>query len=150
MPASALINLHYAGIAAQVPELLRYATARGADADAAEDVVEECIVRAITRPDTFRTEQEMRAWLFITVHNLCVSGRPLRSSVQILKAPGAEDTPPSYNRLLLRAFRKAAMALPQRQRQDLARLADEIGGWESGVAGQRVEIWHHRHSTTLH
>lgn len=150
MPTSALINLHYAGIVAQVPELLRYAKARCADTSTAEDLVEECIIRAITRPNAFRTEQEMRSWLFITVHNLCVSDCEPRSGVQLLKLPDSIQKHRSYNRLLLRAFSKAAMTLPQQQRQDLALMADEIIWRENSPVAERMEIWHHRHSTTLH
>jgi len=149
MPTSALMNLHYAGIAAQVPELLRYATARCPDTGAAEDLVEESIIRAITRPDTFRTEQEMRAWLFITLHNLCVSDRGPRAA-SLFKLPEPLHPPSSYNRLLLRALAKAAMTLPAQQRRDLALLADEIGWRETNPAAERMEVWHHRHSTTLH
>ena len=150
MPTSALINLHYAGIAAQVPELLRYASARCASTSTAEDRVEECIIRAITRLDTFRTEQEMRAWLFMTVHNLCVDDQEPRPGMQLLKLPDPIQKNRSYNRLLLRAFSKAAMTLPQQQRQDLALMADEIIWRENSPVAERMEIWHHRHSTTLH
>ncbi|HLS69853.1 MAG TPA: sigma factor [Kiloniellales bacterium] len=150
MPTSALTNVHYANIAAQVPELLRYANAHCASTNTAEDLVEESIIRALIHPRTFRNQGEMRSWLFVTVHNLCVAEGTEEQASYSLLSRSAEQRRPSYSRLLLRALDKAAMTLPRQRRQDLAIIAAEISLRDSMAHSERVEIWHERQSTTLH
>lgn len=150
MSTSAMTNLHYAGIAAQVPELLRYAKARCARADMAEELVKECLIRAFTRPENFRNQSEMRSWLFITVHNLCVSEEELAGEKRppVWEESGQQSL--THDRLMLRALDKAAMTMPRRQRQDLALMAAELVWRDNSPLAERIEIWHHRHSSTLH
>jgi RNA polymerase sigma factor (sigma-70 family) len=56
-----------------IPALRRYATALLRDRQEVDDLVHECLVRALDRLHTLRNDAEMRPWLFAIMHNLYVS-----------------------------------------------------------------------------
>ena len=58
-----------------VPALRRFARALLRDADAADDLVQDCLLRAISRWHLHREDADTRAWLFAILYNLFVSGR---------------------------------------------------------------------------
>lgn len=63
-------------LAAEVPGLLRYARTLVRDAGRAEDLVQDTVVRALERAESFRGESSVRTWLHRILHNLAVdSGR---------------------------------------------------------------------------
>ena len=59
-------------LAAEVPGLLRYARTITADASLAEDLVQETMLRALQRADSFRAEASLATWLHRILHNLAV------------------------------------------------------------------------------
>lgn len=59
-------------LAAEVPGLLRYARTIEADAQLAEDLVQETLLRALQRADSFRAEASLATWLHRILHNLAV------------------------------------------------------------------------------
>ncbi len=61
------------GMEACIPGLRRYARALLRDRDKADDLVHDCLVRALDRLDTRRADTELRPWLFAIMHNLFVS-----------------------------------------------------------------------------
>jgi RNA polymerase sigma-70 factor, ECF subfamily len=61
-------------VAVQLPALRRYARALTHDAIAADDLVQQALLRAWTRAETFRNGGSLRAWLFAILHNEFVSG----------------------------------------------------------------------------
>lgn len=56
-----------------IPALRRYATALLRSRDEADDLVHDCLVRALDKLHTRRDEADVRAWLFTIMHNLFVS-----------------------------------------------------------------------------
>ncbi len=64
-----------------IPALRRYASALLRDRQEVDDLVHECLVRALERLHTLRNHAEMRPWLFAIMHNLYVS-RFRRKQVQ--------------------------------------------------------------------
>jgi RNA polymerase sigma-70 factor (ECF subfamily) len=56
-----------------VPALRRYAGALLRDRQEVDDLVHDCLVRALDRMHTKRVDAEMRPWLFTIMHNLYVS-----------------------------------------------------------------------------
>jgi RNA polymerase sigma-70 factor (ECF subfamily) len=56
-----------------VPALRRYAGALLRDRQEIDDLVHDCLVRALDRLHTRRDDAEMRPWLFTIMHNLYVS-----------------------------------------------------------------------------
>jgi len=59
-------------LAAEVPGLLRYARTIERDAQLAEDLVQETLLRALERADSFREEAALATWLHRILHNLTV------------------------------------------------------------------------------
>jgi RNA polymerase sigma factor (sigma-70 family) len=60
-------------IEACIPALRRYATALLCARDVADDLVHDCLVRALDTLDTRRDNADVRAWLFSVMHNLFIS-----------------------------------------------------------------------------
>ena len=61
-----------AAILAEIPRLSRYARALLRDRDSADDLVQDCLERALARIDNWRTGENPRRWLFTIMHHLFV------------------------------------------------------------------------------
>lgn len=61
-------------IHAHIASLRRYALVLTRDRDRAEDLVQETLVKAIAKADTWQPSTDMRPWLFRIMHNTHVSG----------------------------------------------------------------------------
>lgn len=61
-----------AAILAEIPRLRRYARALLRDRDAADDLVQDCLERALQRLDNWRTGDDPRRWLFTIMHHLFI------------------------------------------------------------------------------
>lgn len=59
----------------QIPALRRYAYALTRDPSAADDLVQDCLERAISRWYLQLPGTNLRAWLFTILHNLFISAR---------------------------------------------------------------------------
>lgn len=57
-------------IEAQIPALRRFAFALTRERDAADDLVQDCLARALARWHLLRSEDGLRAWLFRILRNL--------------------------------------------------------------------------------
>jgi RNA polymerase sigma-70 factor (ECF subfamily) len=102
--------------------LRRYALVLTRDADQAEDLVQEALLRAVAGAGTWRAEQGLRPWLLSIVHNTHVSRRR-RAQVE---AAGARElareavpvTPANQQaRVELGQTMKALLSLPEDQRE---------------------------------
>jgi len=56
----------------EVPRLRRYARALLRDSDRADDLVQDCLERALLRLDNWRTGESPRRWLFTIMHHIFV------------------------------------------------------------------------------
>jgi len=56
-------------VAREVPRLRRYAKALTRNADRADDLVQDTLVRAIAKADLWQPGTDIRAWLFTIMHN---------------------------------------------------------------------------------
>jgi RNA polymerase sigma-70 factor (ECF subfamily) len=104
-----------------IPHLRRYAVALLRDRDAADDLVQECLTRAVDRLHTWRPTGSMRAWLFTILHNLHVNQLRDRGREGVLRASaGAVDrqvaAPAQDANLALRDLSAALARLPEEQR----------------------------------
>ncbi len=61
------------GIEACIPALRRYGHVLVRDAQEVDDLVHDCLVRALERLDTRHESGDLRAWLFAIMHNVFVS-----------------------------------------------------------------------------
>src|SRR4029453_4177690 len=59
----------------QIPALRRYARALVRDKDGADDLVQDCLVRAINAESQWKPGTNIRAWLFTTLHNTWLGDR---------------------------------------------------------------------------
>ena len=66
------MNDRKAAILAEMPRLRRYARALLRDSDAADDLVQDCLERALLRLDNWQTGESPRRWLFTIMHHLFV------------------------------------------------------------------------------
>ena len=57
----------------EIPHLRRYARALGYDKTSADDLVQECLARAMGRLHAWQPTGTMRSWLFTILHNLHVN-----------------------------------------------------------------------------
>jgi len=57
-------------IVAEIPRLRRFARAISGDAALADDLVQDCLERALSRLHLFRRPDNLRAWLFTILRNI--------------------------------------------------------------------------------
>lgn len=62
-----------AGIEPVIPALRRYARALTKDVSSADDLVQDCLERAVSRWAQRRPDSEVKSWLFTILHNLAVN-----------------------------------------------------------------------------
>jgi RNA polymerase sigma-70 factor (ECF subfamily) len=115
---------------AEIPRLRRYARAlwRG-DVVTADDLVQDCLARALSRLDRWQTGTDLRAWLFTMMHNLYVNQLRRAANAPVTVAMTADDavavTAPPGAGLELAALHQAIGALPPDQREILLMVALE-------------------------
>jgi RNA polymerase sigma-70 factor (ECF subfamily) len=61
-----------AAILAEIPRLRRYARSLLRGRDAADDLVQDCLERALARLDNWQTGESPRKWLFTIMHHLFI------------------------------------------------------------------------------
>jgi RNA polymerase sigma-70 factor (ECF subfamily) len=107
-------------ITLHVRALRRYALVLTRDAEDAEDLVQETLIRALTRAALFAPGRDLRVWLFAILHNAHVSrGRRHRSFLAVAdKLASRLDCPPAQVAYTeLREVLEALQRLPADQRE---------------------------------
>ncbi|GAB4136669.1 MAG: sigma-70 family RNA polymerase sigma factor [Sphingomonadales bacterium] len=115
-------------IARQLPALRRYAQALAGDRDRADDLVQDCLERALKKRHLWRRKGPLRSWLFRILHNVHVDqqrspkGRelPLREADAVLR-----QRPDQESGLHCQDIGKAMAQLPDEQRKVLLLVALE-------------------------
>lgn len=106
---------------AEIPRLRRYARTLTQDASRADDLVQSCLVRALTKQHLWQPGTDLRAWLFTILHNQHVNDirRLVREGVAVPvdEAAGLSAAPTVADALQLRDLERASAALPQEQRE---------------------------------
>lgn len=72
---SARMSITEVEIERQIPSLRRFAWSLTRHSQDADDLVQDCLERALTRGGSYRADAPPRAWLFAILYNLFVSGR---------------------------------------------------------------------------
>jgi RNA polymerase sigma-70 factor, ECF subfamily len=108
----------------EIPRLRRYARALTRDVNAADDLVQDSLARALGRVHLWQKGTDLRAWLFTILHNQYVNH--VRRAVREGAAVGLSDTEPMLatapsqsKRLELRDLERAIAQLPEEQRSVL-------------------------------
>ncbi len=76
----------------QIPALRRYARALTRDRDAADDLVQDCLERAISRWHQWRERDNPRAWLFSILHNLAMNRLAKKGPTRQLAIEDADES----------------------------------------------------------
>ncbi len=108
-------------IEAEIPRLRRYARALARDVVAADDLVQDCLARALGKLHLWQEGTDLRAWLFTILHNQYVN--QVRRAVREGAAVGLSETEPMLAQaphqgksLELRDLERAIAKLPDEQR----------------------------------
>ena len=116
------MNELFQRIEQEIPRLRRYARALTRDPSSADDLVQDCLTRALGKAHLWREGPDLRAWLFTILHNQHVNR--VRRSVREGIAVNASETEPGliasasqYSRSELRDLERALARLPEEQRQ---------------------------------
>lgn len=111
----------YRKIEAEIPRLRHYARALTRDVGAADDLVQDCLARALGKLHLWQEGTDLRAWLFTILHNQHVSH--VRRAVREGVAVGLNDSEPLLarpahqgQRLELRDLERAIAKIPDEQR----------------------------------
>lgn len=115
-------------IEAAIPALRRYAYALARDSADADDLVQDCLERALARRALWRGEGPVRAWLYRILLNRFRDGRRVAARVHLVPVEGILAlTPPDgqETHLALREVHEAMGRLPDDQRAALLLVALE-------------------------
>lgn len=110
-----------AAMEACIPALRRYASALLRNRQDADDLVHDCLARALERLHTRREDVEMRVWLFAIMHNLFVSQLRKAKVRRRFAQSGSDEADPGVranqeDRLHWRDLMRALEELPEEQR----------------------------------
>ena len=135
-----------------LPAMLRFATRLCGDPAAAEDIVQEALVRVVRSWKLFRRESEVRTWLFRIVLNVYRSrrgGRIASSLPPELHDPHAADPAgAALDNELAGLIAARIAALPPRQREVIVLVACE--GCTPREAAEALQITEANVYATLH
>ena len=111
----------YTQIEALIPRLRRYARAMVHDPVAADDLVQDCLVRALGKIHLWEKGTDLRAWLFTILHNQHISlarqAARQRDIMELQKLePNSAPSSGQIVRLELRDLKRAIARLPEEQR----------------------------------
>jgi RNA polymerase sigma-70 factor (ECF subfamily) len=131
-----------AGLGEHVPALRRYAWTLSRSAAEADDLVQDCLVRAVERIRAVRTDEGLRPWLFTIMHNLYVSQwrrKQVRARV-IADATEADGTVAASQPATseMRAVLRSLAELPKEQRSVLVLIAVE--GFQYAEVAKMLDI----------
>jgi RNA polymerase sigma-70 factor, ECF subfamily len=116
-------------VEACVPALRRYARALTRDADLADDLVQDCLERAIRKRRLFRPTGPLRAWLFTILLNLYRNSRRTTQRrgehVDIEAVPDFGTPAPQPGYIALSEMARAIETLPAEQKEALLLIALE-------------------------
>jgi RNA polymerase sigma-70 factor, ECF subfamily len=131
----------------QIPRLRRYARALTRNPTAADDLVQDCLTRALSKGHLWQEGTDLRAWLFTILHNQYVN--QVRRAVREGTAVALSDTdakqaltiaPNQGKRLELRDLERALAELPEDQRATVLLVGMEGLNYEEAAAVFDVPI----------
>lgn len=124
------MDLH-ALVVEQIPRLRRYARAllRG-DALAADDLVQDCLERALSRLNRWGRDSDLRAWMFTIMHNIYVNQVRRRANgpqlLELTDELSVDSVPPGgESAVALAELQRAVNALSADHREVLLLVALE-------------------------
>jgi RNA polymerase sigma-70 factor, ECF subfamily len=115
------MNQVYEEIVGIIPQLRRYALRLCRNPTAADDLVQESIVRALTKSPLFTTGTNLRAWVFTIMHNVFVSSLRRGKRIELpmdpeMVAATLSVKPTQELTLEVNALIRAMKGIPETQR----------------------------------
>jgi RNA polymerase sigma-70 factor (ECF subfamily) len=129
----------------QLPVLRRYARALTGDDSRADDLVQSCLLRALTNQHLFENGSDLRAWLCAILHNLFISDvrrhtrdqkRLKTMSIKPALMPGS-DPELSYR---VREVQEALRRLPATQRLILLQVGLERATYDDAASTLGIPV----------
>lgn len=124
-----------------IPAVRRYALALMRDGDRADDLVQDCLERAVSRFHQFESGTNLRTWLFRILHNrFCdLMRQARRAGPQVpYEDWAASSSAEQGNAIELRDFQRALDLLSKQHRQVL--LLVSLEGFSYGEAASVLNI----------
>jgi RNA polymerase sigma-70 factor (ECF subfamily) len=114
----------------EIPRLRRYARFLVRDVDQADDLVQECLTRAIAKIDSWTEGTNLRAWLFVILKNCHINEIRHNRRMAVDGDVDAEHETPAVapsqdTHMALREVRDAFLTLSQEHREVLLLVAIE-------------------------
>ncbi len=126
-------------IADQIPYLRRYALVLARDPDAADDLVQDCLERALLKRHLWLGRGHIRSWLYRLLHNVHVNGckHPERRYLSVLAhdeiAARMAEPARQDQRIECRDLAAALDKLPAEQRTAIVLIALEGRAYEEAA-----------------
>jgi RNA polymerase sigma-70 factor (ECF subfamily) len=132
-------------LVAQIPRLRRYARVLTRDVTAADDLVQDCLERAVSKSHLWQDGTNLRAWLFTILHNTYVNQvrRAAREGTPMVLTdiePELTSAPNQDKRLELRDLERALAKLPDEQRAALLLVGMEGMNYDQAAAVLDVPV----------
>lgn len=114
-----------------IPALRRYARGLVRDRSAADDLVQDCLERAVGHWHQRRADGNPRSWMFAILHNLAVNrfrgqkGRPVHIEIDEAAEPDVARTASQDQTVEVRDMLRCVDQLPEEQRSVLLLIAVE-------------------------
>lgn len=130
-----------------IPALRRYALFLCQDRDRADDLVQECLLRAMAHLDRFQPGTNVRAWLLAILRNYFYNNDVRRGGRERpFASPEEEATlapaiaPPQPHAVALREMERAILSLPDDQREVLLLIGVEGMSYEEAAQMLAVPV----------
>ena len=132
-------------IVRELPYLRRFARALTANATNADDIVHDCVVKALENSDKFEPGTNLRAWLFTILRNGFISDiRRSRRRLVETDSPrwacGGIAAPNQEGAVLLHRLQAAMSRLPHEQRTVLALVVVEGMNYDQAAKMLRLPV----------
>ncbi|MDP3405580.1 MAG: sigma-70 family RNA polymerase sigma factor [Brevundimonas sp.] len=131
-------------LAEHLPAMLRFARSLTRDPVAADDLVQDAVLRAIERRDRFLPDRDYRSWLLTITHNLFIDGwrrdRSRRTTPLDADSPFSRAEPDQDHVVDLRATLRAFERLPEDQRAVLHLVVVEGSSYVEAAAMLGIPI----------
>ncbi|HEX9809192.1 MAG TPA: sigma-70 family RNA polymerase sigma factor [Alphaproteobacteria bacterium] len=132
-------------IAREIPRLRRYALVLTGEPDAADDLVQDCVERAIRKRHLWRRRGSIRAWLYRILYNVFANQKTRRHRArrqvpldEMAVAP--VEAPRQEHRLACRDIADAMRMLPDDQRAAIALTVLEDLSYDEAAAALDIPI----------
>ena len=134
-----------AAMKAEIPRLRRFARYMTRDADYSDDLVQECLTRAIANIDSWQPGTNLRAWLFVILKNVFRNDKR-RAQHDMAYRNGLERDAPlvvqadQHHHLVLSEVQEAFLRLTEDHREVLMLIAVEGLRYEEAASILNISV----------